>query len=337
MGEWVTEMWNPVQYYDWRENCQGEGKLLADLKSRVLTGIRKLVLGREEESLLLLTCLLARGHVLLEGVPGVSKTLLARTFSNCLGLKFKRVQFTPDLLPLDILGGFIFNMKTREFDFKEGPVFANVLLVDEINRATPKVQSALLEAMQELQVTIEGHTSRLPSPFMVIATQNPAEFEGVYPLPENEKDRFAMRIDFKYPTHSVEIEILRRNLSEMDPDSVEPVLKAGDLEMAFNIVDGVTVSDEILDYISRIAEETRSDSRINLGASPRAIVQLLQLSRANAALDGRAFVTPDDVKRLARVSLSHRIRLDRSSVLKGLVQRTDNVVDQVLDVVKPPR
>lgn len=311
--------------------------MLAKLKSEVLAEIRKVVTGREEESILLLTCLLARGHVLLEGVPGVSKTLLARTFSNCLGLKFKRVQSTPDMLPLDILGGFIFNLKTREFDFKEGPVFANVLLVDEINRSTPKVQSALLEAMQELQVTIEGHTSRLPFPFMVIATQNPSEFEGVYPLPENEKDRFAMRIEFKYPSHSVEVEILRRNLTEVNPDSIIPVVKPNDLEEAFRIVDSVTVSDEILDYISRIAGQTRSDTRINLGASPRAIVQLLQLARASAALEGREFVTPDDVKKLARVSLSHRIRLDRSSVLKGLVQKTDTVVEQVLDVVKPPR
>jgi MoxR-like ATPase len=311
--------------------------LLAELRSRVLTEIGKVVVGREDEASLLLTCLLARGHVLLEGVPGVSKTLLARAFSNCLGLKFRRVQFTPDMLPLDIIGGFVFNMKTREFDFKEGSVFTNVLLADEINRAAPKVQSALLEAMQELQVTVEGHTSPLPFPFMVIATQNPADFEGVYPLPENEKDRFTMRIGFSYPTHAVEVEILKRNLSDMNVDSVLPVLKPGELEESFKIVDTVTVSDEILHYISRIAGETRSDTRISLGASPRAIVQLLQVARANAALEGRTFVIPDDVKKLAKVSLSHRIILDRSAALKGLVQGTDSLVDQVLDVVKPPR
>lgn len=311
--------------------------MLADLKTRVLTEIGRVVVGRDEEATLLLTCLLARGHVLLEGVPGVSKTLLARAFSNCLGLKFRRVQFTPDMLPLDIIGGFVFNMKTREFDFKEGSVFTNILLADEINRAAPKVQSALLEAMQELQVTVEGRTSPLPFPFMVIATQNPADFEGVYPLPENEKDRFTMRIGFDYPSHAVEVEILKRNLSEMNLDAVRPVLKPAELEDSFKIVDSVTVSDEILHYISKIAGETRSDARISLGASPRAIVQLLQVARANAALDGRNFVTPDDVKRLAKASLSHRIILDRSATLKGLVHGTDTVVDQVLDVVKPPR
>lgn len=311
--------------------------MLGELKSSALTEIHKVVIGREREASLLLTCLLAKGHVLLEGVPGISKTLLARAFSNCLGLGFRRVQFTPDMLPLDILGGFVFNMKTREFDFKEGPVFTNILLVDEINRAAPKVQSALLEAMQELQVTVEGHTSSLPSPFMVIATQNPAEFEGVYPLPESEKDRFAMRIGFSYPSRVTEVEILKRNLNEIDPDTIKPVIRPQELEDAFEVVEAVTVSEEILEYISRIAGETRSDTRISLGASPRAVVQLLQLARASAALDERSFVTPDDVKKLATISLSHRIVLDRSATLKGLVQGTEAVVDQVLDVVKPPR
>src|SRR5487761_413282 len=181
--------------------------MISDLKDRVLKEIGKVVVGREKEVILLLVCLLARGHALLEGVPGTSKTLVGKAFSKCLDLSFKRIQFTPDMLPLDILGGFVFNMKTREFDFKEGPVFTNVLLADEINRTAPKVQSALLEAMQEIQVTVEGHTSALPHPFMVIATQNPAEFEGVYPLPENEKDRFTMRIPFGYPSHAVEFEI----------------------------------------------------------------------------------------------------------------------------------
>lgn len=311
--------------------------MLSELKSSVLAEIHKVVVGREHEASLLLICLLARGHVLLEGVPGISKTLLARAFSNCLGLHFRRVQFTPDMLPLDILGGFVFNMKTREFDFKEGPVFTNILLADEINRSAPKVQSALLESMQESQVTVEGRTSLLPSPFMVIATQNPAEFEGVYPLPESEKDRFAMRITFGYPSHLTEVEILKRNLTEIDPNMIRPVIRPRELEDAFKVVEAVTVSDEILDYISRIAGETRSDTRISLGASPRAIVQLLQMARASAALEGRNFVTPDDIKKLARISLSHRIVLDRSAALKGLVQGTEAVVDQVLDVVKPPR
>lgn len=311
--------------------------MLGDLRSSVLAEVGKVVVGREEELSLILNCLLTRGHVLLEGVPGVSKTLLARAFANCLGLKFKRVQFTPDMLPLDIIGGFVFNMKSREFDFKEGPVFTNILLADEINRAAPKVQSALLEAMQELQVTVEGHTSKLPSPFMVIATQNPAEFEGVYPLPENEKDRFTMRIGFNYPSPEVEVKILRRNLAQLDLGIVKPVIGASELEESFKVVDSVTVSDEMLEYITMIAGATRQDERLSLGASPRAAVQLLQSARANAALEGRTFVTPDDVKKLAKVVLSHRVRLDRSAALKGLVQGTDDVLDHVLEVVKPPR
>lgn len=311
--------------------------MLADLKSRVLDEVSKVVIGREEEATLLLACLLARGHVLLEGVPGTSKTLLAKAFSNCLGLRFRRVQFTPDMLPLDIVGGFIFNMKSREFDFKEGPVFTNILLADEINRAAPKVQSALLESMQELQVTVEGHTSKLPFPFMVIATQNPLDFEGVYPLPESEKDRFMLRVEFKYPSHDVEVQILKRNLTELNLDDVKPVIQMSDLQEAFKIVDSVRASDEILDYVSRLANETRVDARVNLGASPRAIVQLVQAARANAMLEGRTYITPDDVKKLAGVTLAHRMRIDRSAALKGLAQDPETIIQQVLDVVKPPR
>src|SRR5487761_392635 len=178
-----------------------------NLRNKIVAEVEKVVVGREAEVNLLLTCLLAKGHVLLEGVPGMAKTLLAKSFSRCLNLKFKRVQFTPDMLPMDIIGGYIFNMKDREFEFKEGPVFTNILLADEINRAGPKVQSALLEAMQEQQVTVEGNTTKLPSPFMVIATENPLDFEGVYPLVESELDRFMMQVNFTYPDSRVEVNI----------------------------------------------------------------------------------------------------------------------------------
>ena len=311
--------------------------MLASLKSKVLDEVGKIVIGRDEETTLLLTALLAKGHVLLEGVPGTSKTLLAKSFAKCLGMKFRRVQFTPDMLPLDIVGGFIFNMKTREFEFKEGPVFTNILLADEINRAAPKVQSALLESMQELQVTVEGQTSILPHPFMVIATQNPLDFEGVYPLPESEMDRFMVRVEFGYPKLDVEVEILKRNLTELDLEVVNPVISVGELEEIFKVVDSVKVSPEILDYVSRLAIGTRTDNRVNLGASPRAIVQLIQVARANAALEDRTYITPDDIKKLAGPALAHRMRLDRSAALKGLAADTTTVVQQVLDVVKPPR
>jgi MoxR-like ATPase len=241
------------------------------------------------------------------------------------------------MLPLDIVGGFIFNMKTREFEFKEGPVFTNILLADEINRAAPKVQSALLESMQELQVTVEGQTSKLPFPFMVIATQNPLDFEGVYPLPESEMDRFMLRVEFGYPTQQVEVQILKRNLTELDLAEVNTVVNSSDLNEYFKQVDSVKVSDEILDYVSRLALETRDDARIGLGASPRAVVQLIQVSRANACLEGRSYVIPDDIKRLANVALAHRMRLDRSAVLKGLAPDTTAIINQLLNEVKPPR
>lgn len=303
----------------------------------MLDEIDHMVIGRDKEATLLLTCLLAKGHVLLEGVPGTSKTLLAKSFAKCVGMSFRRVQFTPDMLPLDIIGGFIFNMKSREFELKEGPIFTNLLLADEINRAAPKVQSALLEAMQELQVTIEGHTTLLPHPFMVIATQNPLDFEGVYPLPESEIDRFMVRVEFSYPETSTEVVILRRNLTELNMDEVKTVLNLEQLNAMMKEVESVIVSDEILDYLSQIAKQTRDDERISLGASPRAMVQLIHCARAYAALEGRNYVTPDDVKLLAGPVLSHRMRVERSAALKGLATNSAMIIDQVLDTVKPPR
>ena len=311
--------------------------LSEDLKEKVLGEIRKVVIGREREATLLLACLFAKGHVLLEGVPGTSKTLLANAFSKCLGLQFKRVQFTPDMLPLDIVGGFIFNMKEREFEFKRGPIFTNILLADEINRTSPKVQSALLESMQELQVTVEGHTEKLPSPFLVIATQNPLEFEGVYPLPEGQLDRFMVRIQFDYPDVEVEVKILKRNLTEIDLGGVREVMTQEELGEVYKAVASVKVSDEILDYLAKIAQETRTDGGISLGASPRAMVQLVHCARAHAVLVGRNYVTPDDIKHLAQSVLTHRLRVERSALLKGGSPNPQAILTSILDRVKPPR
>ena len=307
------------------------------LRDRVVSEVSRIVVGREKESELLLVCLLGKGHVLLEGVPGVSKTLLAKTFAKCISLDFGRVQFTPDMLPLDIVGGFVFNMKTREFDFKKGPVFTNVLLADEINRAPPKVQSALLEAMQELQVTVEGRTERLPSPFMLIATQNPLEFQGVYPLPEGQVDRFMVKVTLDYPNTGAESMIIKRNLVDIDSLEVTPVMSRKELEEALEEVEKVKVSDEIMDYLAEVARASRMDVRVRLGASPRSIVHLVHSARAYAYLMGRTFVIPDDIKYLSRFVLAHRIRLDPSFKLKGEELDSYKVIGETLDKVKPPR
>jgi MoxR-like ATPase len=311
--------------------------LAAEIRDKVVNEVGKVVIGREKEIDLLLMCLLARGHVLLEGVPGVSKTLVANAFSKCLGLQFKRVQFTPDILPLDIIGGFVFNLKDREFEFRKGPVFTNILLADEINRAPPKVQSALLESMQELQVTVEGHTEKLPFPFMVIATQNPLEFEGVYPLPEGQLDRFMVKVSFKYPSKEVESDILKRNLSGIDVNDVKTVLTLSELEALVKEVDGVKVSDEVLAYLARVAEATRNEGALVLGASPRAMVQLVHCARAKALLEGRRYVTPDDLKSIANDVLTHRLTIDRAAALKGVSRNPEAILTAILDRVEPPR
>lgn len=310
---------------------------MRSLSTRVVEEVGKVVVGRERETRLLLVSFLAGGHALLEGVPGIAKTMLAKAFSKCLGLEFRRVQFTPDMMPLDVVGGFIFNLKTREFDLRRGPIFTNILLADEINRAPPKVQSALLEGMQERQVTLEGHSEPLPSPFMVVATQNPLEFQGVYPLPEGQLDRFMMRIVFGYPDGQVESDVIKRNLTTIDPWSIRSVPEAGELAKVFDEVNSTKVSDEIVEYLSELARASRSDERVYLGASPRAMVHLVQCARATAYVEGRSYVTPDDVKGMAVAVLAHRIHLNQSAILKGSTPDTEKVVSEIIERVKPPR
>ena len=309
----------------------------SELRPKVQEQVGKLVVGREEEVDLMLTSFLARGHILMEGAPGVSKTLLAKVFARCFGLEFRRIQFTPDMLPMDMVGGFIFNIENRVFDFRKGPVFTNIVLADEINRAPPKVQSALLEAMQEGQATVEGHTEQLPDPFMVIATQNPIEFQGVYPLPEGQLDRFMMKIELRYPDPGTESHILARNLGDMRPEAIEAVLGPKELEEVFKEVQGVKISEEIIDYVSRLARETRVDSRLSLGVSPRSAVHLTHGARANAYLEGRDYVVPGDIKKISSVVLGHRVKLNQSAVLSGTASSPGEVLNDILARVRPPR
>ncbi len=279
--------------------------------------ISKIVVGRIEETILLLTGLLAEGHVLIEGVPGVAKTLLSKTFASVLDLDFKRVQFTPDLLPNDIIGTYIYDQKRNDFVLRKGPIFTNILLVDEINRASPKTQSALLEAMQEKQVTIEGETLKLPEPFMVIATLNPIETEGVFPLPEAQLDRFMLKIYLDYPSPFEEKEILTRQRI-INSFNINPIITRERLLEIKRSVWDVVVSDEVLSYIIDIVNAIRRHEKVRLGISPRGSVHLYMAAKAYALLNGRNYVLPDDVKKLAVPVLAHRIILKPEAVYEGI-------------------
>ncbi|NJD98725.1 MoxR family ATPase [Thermococcus sp. LS1] len=303
----------------------------------VLEEVKKAIVGKDEVLKLILTTILADGHILLEDLPGLAKTLMAKSFAKALGVEFKRVQFTPDLLPSDILGVSVFNQKTLEFEFKKGPIFTNILLADEINRAPPKTQSALLEAMQERQVTVEGKTYELPKPFIVIATQNPIEQEGTYPLPEAQLDRFLVRLRVGYPSRGEEIEILRRRMArkkeEVDINSILTPEEVVEMQRA---IEDVYVSDAILEYITDIVIATREDRKeIEVGASPRGSLALLKLSRAYAALEGRDYVIPDDVKAIAVPALSHRLILKRELWYTKVSQ--ESIMEKLLERVPVPK
>ncbi|WP_297523686.1 MoxR family ATPase [Thermococcus sp.] len=303
----------------------------------VLEEVGKAIVGKEGVLKMILTTILADGHVLIEDLPGLAKTLMAKSFAGALGLDFRRVQFTPDLLPSDILGVSVFNQKTLEFEFRRGPVFTNVLLADEINRSPPKTQSALLEAMQERQVTVEGHTHELPRPFIVIATQNPIEQEGTYPLPEAQLDRFLVRLRVGYPNREEEKEILRRRMERKREEvEIKPVVRAGDVTEMQRAIEDVYVSDPILDYIVDLVNATRNDRRnLEIGASPRGSLALLKLSRAYAAIEGRDYVIPDDVKSVAIPALSHRLILKRELWYTRVSQ--ESVMAKILEKVPVPK
>jgi MoxR-like ATPase len=300
----------------------------------------KVVVGQEQAIEQLLIATLARGHVLLEGVPGTAKTLITKALAVCLRGSFKRVQFTPDLMPSDVIGTTVFDLQAGAFHLRQGPVFTNFLLADEINRTPPKTQAALLEAMEERQVTIDGVTHRLEEPFVVFATQNPIEFEGTYPLPEAQLDRFLLKVTISYPSEAEEIGLLRHYHQGFDPHRLDlaglaEVAGPGDLEAWRAEIASVTVSEEVLGYITAIVRQSRQLVSALLGASPRASIALLLGGKAMAALRGRDYLIPDDVKELAHPVLRHRIILQAEAEIEGMTP--DAVIDGLLDQIPVPR
>ena len=302
--------------------------------------VGKAVVGQDAAVTGLVIALICRGHVLLEGVPGIAKTLLVRTFCRALELRTTRVQFTPDLMPGDVTGSLIYDARTAEFSFRPGPVFTNLLLADEINRTPPKTQASLLEAMEERQVSVDGTPRPLPDPFLVAATQNPVEYEGTYPLPEAQLDRFLLKLVMPLPSRSDEVSVLQRHAGGFDPRNLEaagvrPVANAADLAVAQAAARTVAVREEIVGYIVDVCRATRESPAVRLGVSPRGATALLAASRAWAWLSGRDYVLPDDVKALARPALRHRIGLRAEAELEGAT--TEGVLDQVLANVPVPR
>ncbi|MBF4993688.1 MoxR family ATPase [Arthrobacter gandavensis] len=321
-------------------NAEDAGENARHALHSVRQEVAKAVVGQDAAVTGLIIALLARGHVLLEGVPGVAKTLLVRTLAAALSLDTKRVQFTPDLMPGDVTGSLIYDGRTSDFSFREGPVFTNILLADEINRTPPKTQASLLEAMEERQVTVDGVSRHLPDPFLVAATQNPVEYEGTYPLPEAQLDRFLLKMTLDLPSRDDEIEVIRRHGSGFDPRNltaagVRPVAGEQDLRAAREAVARVDASPEVLGYIVDLVRATRSAPSFQLGVSPRGATALLNTARAWAWLSGRTFITPDDVKALTLPGLRHRVALRPEAQMDGV--RVDDVLGSILATVPVPR
>jgi MoxR-like ATPase len=304
------------------------------IAERIITNVEKVIIGKTPELRLALTALLCQGHVLIEDVPGVGKTMLARSIATSTGCVFKRIQFTPDLLPTDVTGVSMYNSKSGDFEFRPGPIMAQIVLADEINRATPKTQSALLEAMEERQITVDGVTHRVPAPFIVIATQNPIEYEGTFPLPEAQLDRFLLRIQLGYPTKADEIAVMDRQQLGHPIDALEQITDAAEILRLQTAVRHIYVDPLIKQYIVEIVEATRKHEAAYLGASPRGSLALLRASQALAMLDGRDFVIPDDVKALAFPTLGHRVIVSPSARVKNI--GTDEIVRDSLARVSVP-
>ncbi|NIS82115.1 MAG: AAA domain-containing protein [Anaerolineales bacterium] len=309
-------------------------KEIQPLAKRIVENVEKVIIGKTESVRMIVIGLLCQGHVLIEDVPGTGKTMLAKSLARSIGCAFNRIQFTPDMLPSDVTGVSIFNQKTREFEFRPGPILAQIVLTDEINRATPKTQAALLEAMEERQVTVDGVTHKTPQPFLVLATQNPIEYEGTFPLPEAQMDRFLLRISLGYPLATDEIRMMEMQKIAHPIESLGQVVPVEELLSAQRDVRDVTISDEIKRYIVDLVDATRSHGEVYLGASPRGSLALFRTSQALAAIIGRSYVIPDDVKQIAIPALAHRLIVGSAARIREVDARA--IVQEILDRVPVP-
>ncbi|MAB58892.1 MAG: magnesium chelatase [Aequorivita sp.] len=324
---------NPLEF-----NTRIDLKNLQEAVEKIKAELGKVIVGQHDMLEMLIISILTDGHSLIEGVPGVAKTLTAKLLAKTLAVDFSRIQFTPDLMPSDILGTSIFNVKTSEFEFKQGPVFSNIVLIDEINRAPAKTQAALFEIMEERQVTMDGTEYKMEPPFLVFATQNPVEQEGTYALPEAQLDRFLFKINVPYPTLEEEIHILENEHHRKDAfvlDSVTQVLNAKQIAEYQHTIKQIIIESNLLKYIAAIVENTRTNANLFLGASPRASLAIMNASKALAAMNGRDFVTPDDIKKIAPSVLRHRIMLTPEREMEGIT--ADKVVQQIIETIEIPR
>lgn len=307
---------------------------IQEIADKIVENVEKVIVGKQKSVQLTVLGLLCQGHILIEDVPGVGKTVLAKSLAKSVGCNFQRIQFTPDMLPSDVTGVSVFNQKNREFEFRKGPIFAQIVLVDEINRATPKTQSALLESMEEKQVTVDGKTYKLEEPFMVLATQNPIEYEGTFPLPEAQLDRFMLRIHLGYPDKTQEIEILDRQQHKHPIESLEQVVSVEELISAQTAVREIYMDTQIKEYIVDVVRKTREHPDVYLGASSRGAIALYRLSQARSAMLGRDYVLPDDVKALAIAALGHRIIVGPAARIKDI--EPAQIVQDILDKTAVP-